>query len=69
MTYKRFPINLVISTVLAFLFNLERFAVTAKMEIDFPSGTLISGSTTEYKVELRMQGAKPTAVNIYFNIV
>jgi len=66
MAYKRFPINLVISTVLAFLFNLERFAVTAKMEIDFPTGTLISGSNPpEYKVELRMQGATPTAVNTF----
>jgi len=66
MAYKRFPINLVISTVLAlFLFNLERFAVTAIKEIVFPTGTLISGSTTEYKVELRMQGATPTAVNIF----
>jgi len=65
MIYTRFSVNLLISIALAFLINLENLAVTAKMEIDFPTGTLISGSTTEYKVELRMQGATPTAVNIF----
>lgn len=65
MIYTRISVNLLISIALAFLINLENLAVTAKMEIDFPTGTLISGSTTEYKVELRMQGATPTAVNIF----
>lgn len=64
MSYISFTMKLV-SIALAFLFNLEGFAVKAKMEIDFPAGTLIAGSTTEYKVQLRMQGATPTAVNIF----
>jgi len=61
MTYIRFiRIKLLVSIALAL-----SLAVTAKMEIDFPTGTLISGSTTEYKVQLRMQGATPTAVSIF----
>jgi len=53
-----------VSIALAFLFNLVSFT-TAIMETNFPTGTLITGSSTEYKVQLRMLGATPAAVNLF----
>lgn len=40
-----------------------------KLETDFPAGTPIPGSSTEFLVELRMKNALPTAVSLFSHYI